>query len=107
MVAEIRVDTLGESDTFVVHIENTVVVFEEVDTEVCLTSIASRRDLQDTMTIAVDHVLVLTNNIIGLFNGESEIWHRIELLNCAVSTPKADWIQLWLTSSILLVHDAE
>ncbi len=56
---ESRVDGLSEADSFVLHVKNTVVVLEEVNAEVRLSCVARRRNLQDTVPVAVDHVLML------------------------------------------------
>ena len=107
MLTEIRVDALSETNSLVVHIEDAVVVLEEVNAQVCLAVVARWCDLQHAMPVSVDHVLVLRDNISCVIDGERQVRHSIKLLNCAACTPKTHWVQLRFACSVLLVHNAK
>jgi len=106
VLAEVRVDTLRETHSLVIHVENTVIILKEVNAKVSLASVASRRDLQHTVPVPIDHVLMLAYHVVCLLDCEGEVGHRIVLLHRAVGTPQANWVQLGLASTILFVHDA-
>ena len=55
---EIRVDGLREADSLVFHVKNTVIILEEVNTKVSLACVTRRCDLENTVAIAVDHILM-------------------------------------------------
>ena len=92
MLRKVRVDGLSKSDSLVVHVENTIVVFKEVDSQVSFTCVASRSDLQHTVSISIDNVLVLRNNVVSRLNRESQIWHCVKLLNRALGSPETHWV---------------
>ena len=56
---ELRVDGLSEADSLVLHVKNTVIVLEEVNAEVCFSSVTGGSNLEDTVPVAIDHVLML------------------------------------------------
>ena len=107
MLTEIRVDALRETNSLVVHVEDAVVVLEEVNAQVCLAVVARWCDLQHAMPVSVDHVLMLRDNISCVVDGERQVRHRIELLDRAAGAPKTHWVQLRFACSILLVHNAK
>ena len=105
VLGQVGVDRLGKAYTFVIHVEDTVEVLEEVDTQVRFASIARGRNLQHAVSISIDDVLVLGDHIVCLLYCESQVWHSVELLNRAVGSPEAHWVQLGLASAVDVVHD--
>ena len=59
------------------------------------------------MAISVDQILVLGDHVLCLVNSECQVWHSVILFNCALGTPETHRVQLWLTGSISVVHDAQ
>ena len=57
------------------------------------------------MSIPIDHVLMLRDDISRLVNCKLKVRHRVELLISAACTPEADRIESWLAYAISLVHD--
>ena len=92
VLAKIRVHTFSEANSLVVHVKNTVVIFEEVDAKIGLASVARRCNLQDAVTISVNHVLMFTDDVVCLLDRKCKIRHRIILLNGTMSTPETHWV---------------
>ena len=104
---ELRVDGLSEAHSFVLHVKNTVVVLEEVNTKVCFARVASGSNLENTVSIAIDYVLMLRDNVGCLIDCKLQVWHHIELLLGATCTPKTYWVKSWLSGTIGFMHDCK
>jgi len=107
MLTQVRVDRLSETYTLVIHVEDAVVVLKEVNTEIGLASITSGCDLQHTVSVPIDNVLVLRDHVLCRFNREGQVWHGVVLLDGTSSAPETYWVELWLTGTIDVVHDRE
>ena len=90
VIAQVAVDRLSEANFLVVHVEDSVVVFEEVNTKVGLARVPSWCNLQNTVSIPINDVLVLGDHVVRRLDRESQVWHGIELLNGAASAPESD-----------------
>ena len=104
---ELRVDGLSEADSLVLHVKNTVIVLEEVNTKVCFASVTSGSDLEDTVSVAIDHVLVFRDYIGGLVDCEFQVWHGVVLLFRALCAPEPDRVKPWLACVESVVHDLQ
>ena len=105
VLGQVGVDRLGKAYTFVIHVEDTVEVLEEVDTQVRFASIARGRNLQHAVSISIDDVLMFGNHIVCRLNCKGQVWHGIKLLNSALCAPESNWVQLGFSSTVDVVHD--